>query len=273
MTNGSATGEITQSRDELDRPSMSAQALKPFTRQLFAEAGLKPGMRVLDVLSGAGDVALLARELVGPDGLVIGFDPSVESVAYARERAAARGLGKIDFLEAQMEDLPFGADFDAIVGRVVLAYRRDPVRDLRALARCLRPGGLLVFQEIDHLTARTIPPAALIDQVREWLIDAFERAGIELQMGPKLHAAFKEAGFPPPSMRIDGFIGGAESIAPMFLTNVVRMLLPQLEALDVATAEVVKIETLEERMRLDLARTGGVMQSPLLIGAWTRLPT
>jgi hypothetical protein len=34
----------------------------------------------------------------------------------------------------------------------------------------------------------------------------------------------------------------------------------------------VQVDTLEERMRLDLARTGGIMQSSLLIGAWSRLP-
>ena len=272
MTNASVRGEIARSRGELDQPGTSAQAFEPFTRQLFVEAGLKPGMRVLDVLSGAGDVALLAREIVGPSGLVIGFDQSPQSVAYAKERVAFRGLGNIDFLQAPMEDLPFEADFDAIVGRVVLVYRPDPVHDLRALARCLRPGGLLVFQEIDHLAERTIPPAALVDQIRAWLIETFERAGMDVQLGSELYAAFREAGLPPPSMRLDGFIGGAESNAPMFLTNVVGMLLPQMEALGVATADDVEIETLEERMRLDLARTGGVMQSPLLIGAWTRLP-
>ena len=271
MTNGSVTNEIASSRDELDQPSLSARAFEPFTRQLFVESGLKPGMRVLDVFSGAGDVALLAREFVGQDGLVTGFDQSSGPVAYANERAAFRGLKNVDFLEGQIDDLPFGADFDAIVGRVVLAYRRDPVRDLRALARCLRPGGLLVFQEIDHLAARTIPPAAVVDQVREWIIEAFERVGIELQMGSKLYPTFSEAGLQPPRMRLDGFIGGAESMAPMFLTNVVRMLLPQLETLGVATAEDVQIDTLEERLRLDLASIGGVMQSPLLIGAWTRM--
>jgi len=272
MTNGSVTGEIARSRGELDQPSMSAQALEQFTRPLFVEAGLKPGMRVLDAFSGAGDVALLAREIVGPEGHVIGFDPSPQSTAYANERATFRNLANVEFLEAQIEDLPSGADFDAIVGRIVLAYRRDPVRDLQTLARCLRPGGLLVFQEFDLLAGRTIPPAPVVDQARQWIIEAFERVGIDLQMGPKLYAVFREAGLEPPHMRLDGFIGGAESIAPMFLARVIAVLLPQLEALGVATAHDMEIDTLEERMRLDLARTGGIMQSPLLIGARTRQP-
>jgi ubiquinone/menaquinone biosynthesis C-methylase UbiE len=47
-----------------------------FTRQLFHEAGLLPGMRVLDVGCGGGDVALLPSEFVGPTGEVVGIRPS-----------------------------------------------------------------------------------------------------------------------------------------------------------------------------------------------------
>jgi ubiquinone/menaquinone biosynthesis C-methylase UbiE len=272
MTDASLTSEIARSRDELDQPSVSARLLEPFTRQLLVEAGLGPGMRVLDVCSGAGEVALLAREIVGPGGHVTGFDPSAQAVAYASDRAVFRGFGNVEFVEAQLDDLPFGADFDAIVGRVVLAYRRDPVRDLRALGRCLRPSGLLVFQEFDHLSGRTIPPAPLVEEVRHWLIEAFERAGIELQMGPRLYAAFQSAGLPPPRMRLDGLIGGAESVAPMLMESVMRMLLPHLESLGVAMGQAVQVDTLEERIRLDLERTGGILQSSLLIGAWARMP-
>lgn len=272
MTNGSLTIELGPSRDELFEPSRSARLFEPFTRQLFLEAGLKPGMRVLDAWSGAGDVASLAEELVGPDGYVIGFDNSEKMLAYASERAKRHGSDNVEFVPADIESLPFGAEFDAVVGRIVLVYRRDPVRDLQTLARCLRPGGIVVFQELDHLAGQTIPAAPLIEQVRAWFIEAFKHTGIELQMGPKLHAAFRSAGLPAPKMRLDGLIGGAESAAPEMITNVIRTLLPQLEAFGIATTEEVQIDTLEERMRLDLARTGGVMQTSLLVGAWSRLP-
>jgi ubiquinone/menaquinone biosynthesis C-methylase UbiE len=272
MTNASVTSEIARSRDELDQPSVSARLLEPFTRQLLTEAGLGPGMRVLDVCSGAGDVALLARDIVGPDGHVTGFDASAQAVAYAGDRAAFRGFGNVDFVQAELDDLPLAAEFDAIVGRIVLAYRRDPVRDLRALGRFLKPGGLLVFQEFDHLSGRTIPPAPRVEEIRHWLIEAFERAGIELQMGPKLYAAFQSAGLPPPRMRLDGLIGGAESVAPMLMETVMRMLLPHLESLGVATGQELQVDMLEERIRLDLERSGGILQSSLLVGAWARIP-
>jgi hypothetical protein len=104
------------------------------------------------------------------------------------------------------------------------------------------------------------------------MLDAFAQGGIEMEMGHKLYQTFKAAGLPAPEMEIDGFIGGVEDVSPALFANVVRMLLPHLEALGVATPEQVQIDTLEQRMRADLARTGGVMSTPLLIGAWSRLP-
>ena len=267
-----ASPPIARSRGELDQPSLSARQFGPLSAILFHEAGLRPGMRVLDMCSGAGDVALVARDLVGPDGDVVGFDQTAAAVAYANQRAASLGLTNVRFIEAAVEDLPFGPEFDAVVGRVVLMYRRDPVADLRALIRCLRPGGLVLFQEFDQLPGKTVPAAPFIDQVRDWLLDFMARSGIELEMGPKLYQTFKAAGLPPPEMRIDGFIGGVESVAPALVANVMRLLLPQIEAMGVVSGEEVQIDTLEQRMRAALEETGGVMSTPLLIGAWSRLP-
>jgi cyclopropane fatty-acyl-phospholipid synthase-like methyltransferase len=57
-----------------DRLKAQARLIDPITRRFFGEAGIEEGMRVLDVGSGAGDVALLAAELVGASGAVVGVD-------------------------------------------------------------------------------------------------------------------------------------------------------------------------------------------------------
>ena len=271
MTNGSVESVIARSREELDQPALLARAFEPLTRLLFSQAGLEAGMRVLDVFSGVGDVAFLAREMVGPEGSVAGFDPTPAAVTFANERAAFRGLSNVEFVEADIDNLPFGRDFDALVGRTVLMYRSDPVRDLRAMVRCVRPRGLVVFQEFDMLPGKTVPPAAVVDDLRAWLLDFFARAGLELEMGPKLYATFKAAGLVAPQMRVDGFIGGAESICPELVANVARTLLPHAAAMGTITEKEVQISTLEDRIRADLARTGGVMSTPLLIGAWAKV--
>ena len=61
-----------------------AQILAPVTRQFLEQAGLCAGMKVLEVGSGAGDVALLAAELVGPSGTVIGVDSNQAILETAR---------------------------------------------------------------------------------------------------------------------------------------------------------------------------------------------
>jgi SAM-dependent methyltransferase len=60
--------------DELARLEAQGAAMAPATRMIFTEAGIRPGMRVLDLGCGAGDVAFLAAELVGPGGSVLGID-------------------------------------------------------------------------------------------------------------------------------------------------------------------------------------------------------
>jgi len=263
MTNESIDAVMARSREEVDQPSLSARALEPFTRSFLSDAGVAPGMRVLDMCSGTGDLTFLLREIVGPEGHVTGIDPSFQAVDYAKERTAFRGFTNVEFVAAELDNLPVGRAFDAIVGRGVLAYRRHPAQDLHSLVRHLQPGGIVAFQEFDLLSAKTVPPTPLLEQAHDWLIDGFASAGIEREMGPKLYATFMAAGLPPPQMRVDGLIGGAESVSLALVANVVRRLMPPKEGLEA--------ETLEERMRAELAKTGGVVMAPLLIGAWAKL--
>ena len=65
---------------EISRLRVQARMLEPATRQFLREAGIEAGMRVLDIGSGAGDVAFLAAELVGASGEVIGCDLAAASI-------------------------------------------------------------------------------------------------------------------------------------------------------------------------------------------------
>ena len=272
MTNESSDGVIARSREEVDPPSLSARALEPFTRSFLSEAGVAPGMHVLDMCSGTGDLAFLVREIVGSEGQVTGVDPSLRSVDFARDRAAFRGMSNVEFVGAELDGLPVGREYDAIVGRGVLMYRRDPADDLRTLARHLRPGGIVAFQEFDVLSAKTVPPTPLLEEAHDWLVEGFAGAGIEREMGPKLYATFMAAGLPPPRMTVNGLIGGAESVSPALVANVVRKLMPQKEGSSISRPDDLHADTLEERMRAELAKNGGVVMAPLLIGAWVKLP-
>src|ERR1700751_3804846 len=110
---------------ELERLRRQAQLIDPITRCFLVEAGIGPGMAVLDIGSGSGDVAFLAADLVGPSGHVVGVDRSAAAVERARERAAQRSIANVTFKQSELSSMSLEAPFDAVVGRYVLCFQPD----------------------------------------------------------------------------------------------------------------------------------------------------
>ena len=133
---------------ELRRLIAQGEFYRELTAALFRGAGIGRGMRVLDVGCGAGDVSMLAAELVGGSGSVVGIDRSSEAINFAKERVWCAGLGNFDFKEASIEDFSDPEPFDAVIGRYVLIHQADPVALLRAAAGRVRPGGVVAFHEL-----------------------------------------------------------------------------------------------------------------------------
>src|SRR5215471_14078196 len=77
---------------ELRRLVMQSAFWGELTEDFFHRAGIDTGMHVLDIGSGAGDVAFLAARLVGPSGSVLGIDRSENAVKRASAWAAEHGL-------------------------------------------------------------------------------------------------------------------------------------------------------------------------------------
>jgi SAM-dependent methyltransferase len=114
------------------------------SRRLVELARVGPGAAVLDVAAGYGEPGLTAARAAGPAGRVVCADLSGPMLALARERAAAAGLGNLDFVEADAEalDLP-EASFDAVLSRQGLQFLPDVPGTLARLRSFLVPGGRL----------------------------------------------------------------------------------------------------------------------------------
>lgn len=265
-----ALGDTAQ---EHQRLIAQAARLRVHTEPWLREAGLGPGMRVLDAGCGAGDVSFLAAEIVGPGGTVVGVDRSADALRTAQRRASALGHAQVTFLEGDVGAVAPEATFDALVGRLVLAHVADPVAVLRHLAGLVRPGGVVVFHELD-LAARAWPPAPLFEQCLGWVTRAGERAGSTSNMGLRLYKTFVEAGLPAPQVRIRGIASdGSDRETLQSVVELVRSVLPAMERFQVATAAEVAVETLAERLRDEVVAGGGVIYTSLHYGAWTRTPT
>src|SRR5262245_19414478 len=172
------------SDDERQRLISQSRFLGPLTEQVLLSAGITSGMRVLDLGCGVGDVSFLARKLVGPSGTVIGVDRSSEAIAVARQRASGANLENVRFIEDDIEKISVDDPVDAVVGRLVLLYQRDPAATLRQAAAHTRAGGLVAFQECDFSSGgQSLPRSPLYERCAHWIRETFRRGGIDLQLG------------------------------------------------------------------------------------------
>lgn len=257
---------------EVERLRVQARLLDPITRRFLREAGLAPGMRVLDVGSGAGDVSFMAAELVGETGEVIGVDRASAAIAAARKRAESLSSRNISFVEGDPAELRFERPFDAIIGRYVLLFQRDPVSMLRKLTTHLRPGGVVVFHEPDRDGARSFPAVPLYDRCCKLVDETIRRWGGDPRMGIKLYATFVAAGLPAPQMRLESVVaGGANSSNQVhFEMDVVGSVIEEVERLGLASAVELDPATLSERVFATIVTSTGVIVGRSEIAAWCR---
>jgi len=243
------------------------------TEAFLRRAGVSAGMRVLDIGSGVGDVAMIAARLVGPRGSVVGIDRSAESLAVARQRAAAAGFRSLRFVEADFDGFATDERFDVLTGRLVLLHQPDPAAVLRRLAGLLVPGGVVAVQEPDLTSFAADPATALSAQVRGWLLDAFGRTGLDLRLGANLPRVFADAGLPVPhAIAAQHLTTGPESPEYEYIALILRTMLPLIRRFGIATEAEVDVDSFEERLRQDSLRHGVIWSSIRMVGAWARLP-
>jgi SAM-dependent methyltransferase len=254
--------------------AVQARLIEPITRRFLVEAGVGSGMHVLDVGSGAGDVAFLIAELVGSTGSVVGVDRSETALDMARKRSAERGLANVTFVEGDPAQLRFGEPFEAVVGRYVLMFQPDPVALLRGVLAHVRSGGVAVFHEPYRDGVRSFPPVPTYDRGWQLVDDTFRATGADPTMGIKLHATFVAAGLPSPTMRMESVIAGGADCSDNihFEVDPVRSLLPEIVRLGLATPDEIDIHTYADRVRDELVASGGVIVGRSEVGAWSRVP-
>lgn len=156
------------------------------TRRSAEVAGLRPGMKILDVSSGRGTNAILYHQEFGVE--VVGIDISPGMVEAARNRASIAGVSDhVHFHLGDSQQLPFADNhFDAVVNECAVGIPQYPARVLMEMARVLKPGGGAVIHESTWMQPLSVSRKAEIAERygttplthEEWLW-LMEHAGLE----------------------------------------------------------------------------------------------
>lgn len=153
----------------------------------FAE--ISEGDTVIDLGSGAGNDAFVARSIVGDKGRVYGLDFAGAMLTKARENAKKLKFINVEFLKGDIEDMPFKNDLaDVIVSNCVLNLVPDKEKAFSEMYRVIKPGGHFCVSDI--VLSGDLPDALVRDAEmyagcvagaiqREEYLDIVQRSGFK----------------------------------------------------------------------------------------------
>ena len=158
---------------------------------LHGDTAYPAGARVLEAGCGVGaqTVTLSANS---PDARITSIDLSDESLAQAR----ARGLENVEFVQADIFELPFApASFDHVFVCFVLEHLDRPVEALEHLKGVLKPGGTITVIEGDHGSAYFHPDSDAAREAIGCQVALQRDAGGDSQIGRQVYPLLVRAGF------------------------------------------------------------------------------
>lgn len=259
---------LQRGEDGAARLRLLSRVKGPSTMALLRRAGLRPGLRCLDVGCGIGEVALAMARHVGPTGAVTGLDLDAGFVAGARAEAVRRGLA-VDFQVGDARALDVEAVYDLVFARYLLSHLAAPEAVLACLARAVALDGVLVVEDVDFPGHVCFPPNAAFDRYVALYQGVVLANGGDPVLGPRLGALLRGAGLTQVRMAVaqPAFTDGpGKRLAAVTLTHVrdgiVRAGLATADEVD-ATVAALEAQAKDPNTLHTLART---------FQAWGRRP-
>ncbi len=266
-----AMGFTNRERERLIR---QGTIMREPTAATFHAAGIGPGMHVLDLGSGVGDVAMLVADLVGPTGSVLGLDRDDDSISWATRRVTEAGYTNIRFQACEFNEFTDPRPYDALVGRFILMYLPDPAPILQRLSAQLRSGGIISFFEPDYTVLSIArPDVPLVRQCEQWFVAALRASGARVDMGMRLYQTYRAAGFVKGGTIVSHLSWcGIQPALATFYSETIRSVLPKILQHNIASSDEVDIDTLAERLEAAIREADPQWVGVRYVGGWASKP-
>ena len=208
---------IRGGREGYGRLRVLAAARRASTLELFQLAGLRPGMRCVDLGCGSGDVTLDLAALAGPVGGAVGIDTDQAKLELAREAARERGLANVAFEAADVSQWAGPGGYDFVYCRFLLQHLARPGGLLRRMWDAVRPGGVLAVEDADLEGLFCDPDNDGFSFYRRMYAQVLARNGGDPGCARRLVRYFRETGIPDPAMRLLQGVstGGDAKVMPL----------------------------------------------------------
>lgn len=196
-------GRFRKNAEELERLKLQATIALQQEQEIWRQAGLRPGMEVLDLACGPGFTACELAKAVGPDGHVTGIDLNEELIAVAHQAKESEGVENAAFSSGNLYNLDLPENrFDFVYARFVFQHLEKPALALSNIWKTLKPGGILCILDIDDNWTGFAPESdAFVKFIRKAGAGQKRKGGNRL-IGTQLSGLLKKAGYHNVTTRI-----------------------------------------------------------------------
>jgi ubiquinone/menaquinone biosynthesis C-methylase UbiE len=206
-----------------ERLRILSRVMQQTTLACLAQAGLKEAMACLEIGCGGGDVAFDIARMTGPLGRVVGTDIDETELDLGRREAADLQINNVEFRVGDITQSTFAPEFDLVHARFVLTHLAHPARALDNMRGALRPGGVVVVEDIDFRGHFSYPESAALARYVEIYSAIVRQKGADPNIGPRVPSLLMEAGFEDVEMRVvqpAGMVGEVKLMTPITMQSI-----------------------------------------------------
>jgi SAM-dependent methyltransferase len=251
------------------RLDVLARVCAPGTATLFEQVGVKAGAQCVDVGCGGGHVSRDLAARVGVDGSVVGIDLDPVVLDLAGAESAALGIANVEFRCCDAAQLD-GSTYDLAYARCLLSHVGKPAQVVAAMALALKPGGVMIVEDIDFTGYFCEPPCRSHDLYLELYRETVRRRGGNADLGLMLPSLLQGAGLERIGVAVSqvcGLQGEAKLLPPLTLARIADAVVSE----GVATA--LEVEQAVAELYDHAADPTTLMGMPRLIQAWGSVST
>lgn len=202
-TGSYAFAAFDRREEELARLDSQATIAWPLEQQALTGAGLRPGMRVLDLACGSGIITAGIAALAGETGSVTAIDIDAELLASARSRKLPPGSAPVRFVQGDVYNLGLPEnEYDFAYARFLFQHLRHPESVLNEVGAVLAPGGIMTIVDVDDGILELFPQLPEFAAFMQLAREQQSRSGGDREVGRKLGYYLQASGFIDIAVRI-----------------------------------------------------------------------